>query len=212
MCRRAIKEMRPALRYSGQASVSHELQNLLLATALLASTPACFAERADRDKPMLLEADQVLVDDTHQASTFTGNVRLIQGTMMIRGDRIEVVKHKSGFNHANAYGKTASFRQKREGTEEYVEGYGERIEYDTGTGTVDFYVQARVKREQDEVRGDHITYSMKTEIFQASSSPDSMDTKPGRVRAVLQPKPKPDAPASPKPLPITPGKTLTPTE
>jgi len=203
-----------ALRYNGQARVSHELQNLLLATALLACVPACFAERADRDKPLLLEADQVLVDDMHQTSTFTGNVRLIQGTMLIRGDKIEVVKHKDGFNQVKAYGKTANFRQKREGTEEYVEGYGERIEYDTGTGTVDFYVQARVKRELDEVRGDHITYSMKTEIFQASSSAGSMYTKPGRVRAVLQPKPKTDAPASPpqNPPPITPGKTLTPTE
>lgn len=214
MYRRAIKEMRPALRYGGQANVSHELQNLLLATVLLASTQACLAERADRDKPMLLEADQVLVDDNRQTSTFTGNVRLVQGTMLIRGDRIEVVKRKDGFNQAIVYGKTASFRQKREGTEEYVEGYGERIEYDTGTGTVDFYVQARVKREQDEVRGDHITYSMRSEIFQASSSAGTMDTKPVRVRAVLQPKPKADESASPaqNPLPIAPGKILTPTE
>lgn len=206
--------MYPFHRHGSRAGISHALQNMLLTTVLLACAPASFAERADRDKPMLLEADQVLVDDTHQTSTFIGNVRLAQGTMLIRGDRIEVVKRKNGFNQANAYGKTASFRQKREGTEEYVEGYGERIEYDTGTGTVDFYVQARVKREQDEVRGDHITYSMKTEIFQASSNAGTMDAKPGRVRAVLQPKSKADEPASPpqKPPPITRGKALTPTE
>src|SRR3989338_7177276 len=211
MCHLAIREMCLAFRHDGQARVSHGLQNLLLATALLACIPACFAERADRDKPLSLEADQVLIDDMLQTSTFTGNVRLTQGTMLILGDRIEVVKHKDGFNQVKAYGNTASFRQKREGLEEYVEGYGERIEYDTRTGTVDFYVQARVKREMDEVRGDHITYSMKTETFQVSGNSSSTDTQSQRVRAVLQPKPEADepAPSSQDMLRTTPGKTLT---
>ena len=131
--------------------------------------------------------------------------------MLILGDKIEVVKHKDGFQQTKAYGKTASFRQKREGSEEYVEGYGERIEYDTRAGTVDFYVQARVKRELDEVRGDHITYSMKTETFQVSSNASSTDIPPQRVRAVLQPKPKVDEPAPPAQdvLRTTPDKALT---
>jgi lipopolysaccharide export system protein LptA len=199
------------LRYNGQAGVSHGLQNLLLATILLACVPACFAERADRDKPLFLEADQVLIDDTQQTSNFIGNVRLTQGTMLIRGDKIEVVKYRDSFKQAKAYGNTASFRQKREGSEEYVEGYGERIEYDARSGTVDFYVRARVKRELDEVRGDHITYSMKTETFQVSSSANSIGTPPRRVRAVLQPKPKADASAPPAQdaSPIAPSKTPT---
>src|SRR4030065_1755543 len=100
---------------------------LLLATFLLLCAPACFAERADRDKPLHLEADQVLIDDAQQTSTFIGNVKLTQGTMLIRGDKIVVVQDKDGFTHGTAYGNTASFRQKREGLDEYVEGYGERI-------------------------------------------------------------------------------------
>jgi lipopolysaccharide export system protein LptA len=172
-----------------------EKKNLLLAAFLSLYVPACFAEHADRDKPITLEADQVLIDDIHKTSTFTGNVRLAQGTMLIRGDRIEVLKSSDGFQQTKAYGNTASFRQKREGSEEYLEGYGERIEYDTRTGTVDFYGQARVKRELDEVRGDHITYSMKTETFQVSGGASSTNTAPKRVRAVLQPRPKSDASA-----------------
>jgi len=211
MCHRAIKGMCLPILNNRDAGVSHGLRHLFLAATLLACVPVCFAERADRDKPLLLEADQVLIDDMHLTSTFTGNVRLAQGTMLILGDKIEVVKHKDGFQQAKAYGKTASFRQKREGSEEYVEGYGERIEYDTRTGTVDFYVQARVKRELDEVRGDHITYSMKTETFQVSSNASSTDIPPQRVRAVLQPKPKADesAPPAQDMLRTIPDKTLT---
>jgi lipopolysaccharide export system protein LptA len=191
------------------------LATLLLPVLMLPWSPACFAERADRSKPIQLEADQVLMDDAQQISTFTGNVRLSQGTLLIRGDKIVVLQDKEGFKHATAYGKTAEFRQKREGLDEYVEGYGERIEYDTRTDTLNFHEKARLKRDQDEVSGDHITYSAKTEIFQVNSSDASSGNAPSqRVRAVLQPKSK-DAeksPSAPDTPPITPGKSLAPTE
>jgi len=179
---------------------------------LLFWAPACFAERADRDKPMHMEADQMLIDDAQQISTFIGNVKLAQGTMLIRGDKIVVKQDKEGFKHGTAYGKTASFRQKREGLDEYVEGYGERIEYDTRAETVDFYVQARLKRELDEVRGEHITYNQKTEIFQVNGAAAGAEsTPPKRVRAVLQPKPKEEAaPPVSDGLPITPSEMLAP--
>ncbi|MDO8292500.1 MAG: lipopolysaccharide transport periplasmic protein LptA [Gallionella sp.] len=183
----------------------------LLASLLLLCVPACFAERADRDKPLHLEADQMMVDDAQQISTFTGNVKLTQGTMVIRGDKIVVVQDKEGFKHGTAYGNTASFRQKREGLDEYVDGYGERIEYDTRAETVDFYVRARLKRELDEVRGEHITYSQKTEIFYVNSSGMNPENgPPKRVRAILQPKPKQGAtpPSAPDTLPIKSSETL----
>lgn len=191
-----------------------EVYKLLFACLLLCCAPVSFAERADRDKPVHLEADQVLIDDVKQISTFTGNVQMIQGTMLLRGDKLVVVQDKDGFKHGTVYGRTASFRQKRDGLDEYVEGYGERIEYDVSTETVDFYVQARVKRNLDEVRGEHITYNSKTETFQVNGTSQDSESKPRqRVRAVLQPKPKPDTSTTTPPgsLPITPSETLTPT-
>ena len=179
------------------------MQNkLLLLLFMLLCSPASHAERADRDKPINIDADQVLVDDAKQISTFVGSVVLTQGTMVIHGDKVVVVQDKACFKHGTAYGHTASFRQKREGLNEYVEGYGERIEYDTRADTVDFYIQARVKRSLDEVRGEHITYNSKTEIFQADSK-DAMpgDGAPKRVHAVLHPKPKPADEAGAPPVP-----------
>jgi len=161
---------------------------LLLALSLYIST--CLAERADHDKPIFLEANQMLIDDIHKTSTFTGNVRLTQGTMLIQADKVELLTLKDGSQQAIAHGNIASFRQKREGLEEYMEGYGERIEYDASSGIVDFHGQARVKRKLDEVRGDHITYNMNAETFHVSGDANpGQDTTP-RVRAVLQPKPK----------------------
>ncbi len=176
---------------------------MLLPALLLLWAPASLAERADRDKPVHLEADQVLVDDAQQVSTFLGNVKLTQGTMLIRGDKIVVVQDQEGFKHGTAYGNTASFRQKREGLDEYVEGYGERIEYDTQSETVDLFGQALMTRKQDEVRGDHITYSAKTEVFQVHGAPSQATdgSGKGRVRVTLTPKSTQNAPAI-EPLPI----------
>jgi lipopolysaccharide export system protein LptA len=178
---------------------------------MLLWAPAGFAEHDDRSKPINLEADQVLMDDAQQISTFTGNVRLSQGTLLIRGSKIVVMQDKDGFKHATAYGNTAEFRQKREGLNEYVEGYGKRIEYDTRAETLSLYEQARLKRNLDEVRGEQITYSAKTEIFQVNSgNPGSGNAPPQRVHAVMQPKPKENMP-SPS-TPVTPDATPAPTK
>lgn len=193
--------------------MSRRANNLWLAACLLLLAPAGHAERADRDKPIHLEADQVLIDDAQQVSTFIGNVQFTQGTMLIRGDKIVVVQDSEGFKHGTAYGRPASFRQKREGVDEYIDGYGERIEYDTRAETVDFHVRAHVTRSLDEVRGEHITYSQKTEIFQVhGGSTTDVGKPPKRVRAVLHSKPKPGEAQPQDPLPIAPSDTLTPAE
>lgn len=192
----------------------HVVRMLPVLLAAMLAQP-CLAERADREKPMHLEADQMLVDDAQKVSTFTGNVQMVQGTMLIRGDKVVVVEGEDGLKVATVYGNTASFRQKREGLDEYVDGYGERIVYNERTEIVDFYVKARVVREGDDVRGEHITYNQKTEIFRVNSGPAGADGPPKRVRAVLQPKAKNGAAAAsavPDALPIAPSDALTPME
>lgn len=161
--------------------------NIALLLALLITGYACaaHAEKADHDKPIYIESDRMNIDDTIHVSTFEGSVKLIQGTLRVTAAKIVVTEDAAGNKFCVATGRLASFRQKRQETNEYVEGYGERIEYNSQSDTVDFYVRARVKRGLDDVRGDHITYSTQTEVFHVSGRPES-----GRVRAMIQPKEK----------------------
>ncbi|OIR02165.1 lipopolysaccharide export system protein LptA precursor [mine drainage metagenome] len=172
---------------------------------LLCSDPL-FAENADRSKPIHLESNRVFIDDAKQISIFEGEVELTQGTLHILAEKIVVTQDRQGNKHCTATGNLASFRQKHEGADEYMEGYGERIEYDTLAETVDFFGQAKVKRGQDEVEGEHISYSTRTEIFQGSGDPASADSAAkGRVHAVIQPKNKDGAAAdtTPQSAPLT---------
>ena len=150
------------------------------------------AERADRDKPVNLESDTVDIDDGKKEGIFIGNVVLTQGTLLIKADKIVVKQDVEGFQYGIAYGKPASFKQKREGFDEYIEGFGERIEYDSKADTVQFFKNSQIKRGGDEVRGDYISYNAITEYYQVigggKSAPTS-DNPAGRVRATIQPKP-----------------------
>lgn len=181
---------------------------LLLLWLLACFSTLAFAERADRDKPMQMEADRVTVDDSNQTSTFEGNVQMRQGTLFIEASRIVITQDKKGFSQVTATGQLAHFRQKRDGVNEFAEGYGERIEYDNFNEVANFYGQARVKREGDDVRGEHIIYNTKTGVFEVfgSSSQTPETAGKGRVTIVIQPKDKTEAtvPTTPTP-PVIPS-------
>lgn len=163
------------------------------------------AEQADRNKPINLEADTVTLDDASKVSIYQGNVQLTQGTLLIRADKLVVKEDSAGMQHATAYGNPASFRQKREGSNEYIEGYGLRIEYDARAEKAELFTQARMKRNQDEVRGNYISYDAKTEFFQViggGKEAAAPGKEKGRVRAIILPKPKENAAAPAAALPL----------
>jgi len=182
---------------------------LLCAGGLIAGSLA-YAEKADREKPINIESDRVTVDDVKQLSVFEGSVMLTQGTMVIRGDRMEVRQDKEGFKLGTVWGNLAYFKQKREGLDENVEGWGERIEYDSRADKVQLFKRAAMKRGDDDVAGDYISYDATTEFFQViggGSKTATANNPDGRVRAVLQPKSKTKPPAQP-PVPLRPSDTI----
>lgn len=147
------------------------------------------------------------LDDLKKQSVFEGNVQLSQGSLMLRADRVVVRQDEQGFNYAVAYGSPAYFQQKQEGTDEYIEGYAERLEYDGKQDKVEMFTAARIKKGIDEVRGDYISYNAVTEFYEVIGGGARAATPAnphGRVRAVIQPKPGME-----KPLP---GKGATASE
>lgn len=170
--------------------------NLLPLLLMLLSLTA-YAEKADRDQPIDLEADSVTVNDAKKTSTYTGNVILTQGTLVIRADKLVVREDKEGFQHSSSYGNPTTFKQKQEGKNEYIEGSGQRIEYDGRMDKVQLYTSAWVKRGQDVVHGEYIMYDANAEYAEVIGGGQAAtpDAPKGRVRAVIQPKKKTVAPA-----------------
>ena len=170
---------------------ANEITLVFLCVFCLGLAAPAQAEQADRSKPINLESDRMQVDDARKTSVFEGKVVMTQGTISIRADKVTLRQDKDGYQYGSASGHPASFRQKRDGNEGYIEGEAERIEYNGKLDKVEFFNRARLKREPaDEVRGNYISYDSRTEYFtvtggggaSASGSPE------GRVHAVIQPR------------------------
>ncbi len=170
-------------------------QRCAAAMVLTIWSASCLAERADRQKPINLEADKITVDDRNKVHVLEGRVTLTQGTLVLNADKLVVTQDAEGFQKGVAYsgpGGLARFREKREGKDEYLEGEAERIEHDNRTERTEFFVRAFVKSGQDEVRGQYIRYDGVTENYLVTSGPNATAAAAsgGRVRAVIQPRNK----------------------
>jgi len=184
---------------------------VLVAALLLGASVAAQAEKADRSKPMVVEADKPgSVHLQRQVVVFNGNVVIAQGTMQIRADRVEVRETPDGFRAAVATGvpgRPASYRQKRDGVDETVEGVADRIEYDSRADTLRLVGNGAVRRLRagvvaDEILGALIVWDNNAELFSVQGGASSPTNPTGRVRAVLAPRadsavpgPAPSAPA-----------------
>jgi lipopolysaccharide export system protein LptA len=174
----------------------------------LCALPPAFAEKADKDKPVHLEADRITVDDAKKVYVLEGNVQLVRGTMVIRTAKLVVTQDADGFQRGVAYGGAdglAYFRQKREGKDEYIEGRAERIDHDGKNDRLELFERAHVKSGLDEVSGQYISYDGRTENYVVTSGSRGTSAaaagKQDRVRAVIQPRnteAKPAPPAAPR--------------
>lgn len=187
---------------------------LLTAIALPAQ-----AEKADREKPMNIEADRMSMDDIKKIQVFEGNVIVTQGTMQILTNKLVVTQDADGFQKGVATGGAdglARFKQKRDGVDEYMEGEAERVEHDTREEKTEFFIRGWVKNGQDEVKGPYISYDALTEKYLVTNGSGGQKTATGaaqaRVRAIIQPKGK-NAPAEQKkgePLTLKPAPSVAP--
>lgn len=180
----------------------------VVATGFLSFGPKAFAERADKEKPAVINADKSSGDDLNQTQIYSGDVVLTKGTIILRADQLTTKQDPEGYNFGTAVStqsaKLAYFKQKREGVDEFIEGQAERIEYDEKSDTIRLFNRAVVKRlaagrDADEIRGDRIDYNSRTEVYTAQSNGRSSSGQAGtggRVHVVLQPKIKPGSSAS----------------
>jgi len=192
---------------------------LVFLLAALGISPVS-AENADRDKPMNAEADALRYDDLKQTSVFTGNVVITKGSTIIRGERVDVKQDPEGYQQAivvAAPGKLAYYRKKRDGLDEFIEGEGERIEYDSRQDVVKFIRSAVLRRYNgavlaDETTGSQINYDNKTDVFTVDGGAQNRSaTNPsGRVRALLSPRVAAPAAGGPPPPPLAPPAVLRP--
>lgn len=164
--------------------------------ALAAAAIPAHAEKADREKEIVVNADHLYADDAKKTSTFEGNVIVTQGTMRMTAAKVTVREDAERHKYYVANGAPVTFRQKLDNSDEWVEGYAQRAEFDDRNDVLRLYDDARVKRDQNEIAGNYISYDMRKELAEVTGGPPGAPSTGSRVKAVILP-PKKDAEAAP---------------
>ena len=191
----------------------------LLCTLAAIAAQSAFAEKADRDKPMNVEADTLKHDDQQQLTIFTGKVLMTKGTLVLKAARMEVKQDGQGNQVAKlsaAPGERIFFRQKREGLDEYTEGEAETVIYNSQADTLTLTQRAELRLLRgalvaDRIQGQQILVNNTTEIFtvdgKANVTGSPNDSQ--RVKATITPRPKTNEISTPIAGPVLKSSTRT---
>lgn len=166
-------------------------------TAFLLLSTHAFAEKADRLKPTNIEAKRGTIDEANKVRTMEGDVVLVQGTMRVAAERMVVKEDADGNISAQAFGPASgqiTFRQKREGFNDFIDGVADRAEFDNKASTLKLFGRARLTSAGDVAEGEYIYFNTATEVYAIRNS--AADDKPGiiqtdstgRVKITIQPR------------------------
>ena len=159
---------------------------------------SALANKADQDKPLVINADKVDVDDVKQSYQLSGDVLLIKGSMIAKGDKGSILVDPQGYQNIDLKGKLespATMRQRREGlADEFMQGIGRDVFYDDKKEQVILTGNATIKRllnmqMLDQLQGWQIEYEDIKESYKVRSQKVDTKAQP-QSRAILAPRKK----------------------
>lgn len=158
-----------------------------LATSLLLvfASATVSATEDDFSQPIKVDAKSQFVDGKNKKSLFKDDVRIIQGSLIINADEVEVIaSNGEGREVFVARGTPASYSQELEdGTP--VSAKANEIRYEVESRTISLTGSAELKQDTSMVQGDSITFDMITEQLLATGGKNSDGD--GRVTTVFTP-------------------------
>ena len=165
----------------------------------LTMTLSAHAEKADQDKPVILEAEKVSVNDVKQVYDLNGQVLLIKGSIIVTGENGHIAVDPQGYEFVDVIGTpeaVASFRQRREGiADEFMQGRGTQVTYDAKTEFLTLTGDASLKRlinmqMLDQLKGWKIEYDDVKQYYRVIPPKDAKPDDLPLARAILSPRRK----------------------
>ena len=154
----------------------------LLIVPLLGLAGGGLALEEDRRQPIQIESDRAERDEKAGTTIYMGNVELVQGSLKMLADRLEIYTLKGNqLERVVAYGKPAYVEQKPEPDKAVVKARGEIIRYFVAEERIQLEKNASIDQEGAMVKSNIIDYFIKDEIVKASGSEE-------RVKVVIPPR------------------------
>jgi len=159
-------------------------------------SPALLAQNSAEPEPdTIVISDTLHHDDIKRQSTFTGNVVMTRGQLVLYSDKLVLSEDDQGFQFGVAsLTDSDRVRVRQENPEDFevIRGEGLRAEWDGKQEELELIGQAIITRyvcgqPVDEVRGDRVIYYQTTDTYEAFGGPAS-SANDERVRSVVRPR------------------------
>lgn len=151
-------------------------------------TPAAFAAKADRSKPIDVSANEKVTDYKQGTSIYTGNVVINQGSLHATGDKATLYVQNGQLVRAVLVGNPATF-QELDDKGQLVKGSANDANYLAQQQKIILTGNAKLDRQGDTLSSQQITYDMNAEVVKAGGKAGG-----DRVHVVIQPRSKTNAP------------------
>ena len=138
---------------------------------------------SDTQQPITIEADQVELDEKRQISTYTGRVKMLQGSVRVLADNVVIRGKANKIIEITAHGKPAYFRQRPEGQTMDVEAQANVVVYQLAQTTVTLRGTAQMNQGNNVFRGEQIFYDIAANIVRANNGGDERS----RVQVTIDP-------------------------
>lgn len=167
------------------------LNKIMMLGILSLSLNASFALKTDNDKPVQITANSATANQKEKTTQFTGNVIMTRGSILVKANTANASQDANGNNTIILVGTPITFEQMNDDGEK-TEAQCNNFEYNTKTNLAVLTGRARVKKGDNVVMGDKLTYNTQTQVYSATSNnANGVNTaKSGRVTVILQPNQK----------------------
>ncbi|MBS7456738.1 lipopolysaccharide transport periplasmic protein LptA [Coralloluteibacterium stylophorae] len=161
--------------------MSRPAASLLAAAVLLAAAGSALARSSDREQDMIIDAASTEGELTDNGTvTFSGDVRMDQGTLRVRADDAVGTLRDGEIVRVVLTGAPARLQQEDDQGQP-MDARAARIDYDLATDTAVLTGDVEIEQPRGNLRGERVVYDIATGRVRAGQ-------EGGRVRMVIQPK------------------------
>jgi lipopolysaccharide export system protein LptA len=162
-------------------------------------TGLVLAEKADQNKPLIINAASVSINEVEQKYKLQGDILLIKGSIVVTGDKGDILVDPEGYQFIEVKGDAkslATFRQRREGpANEFMQGASKDVNYNGKQEVLILLGDASMKRllnmqMRDILRGGKIEYRDDTQEYRVSPPANQTKSALPSSRAILAPRSK----------------------
>ncbi|TNH05957.1 lipopolysaccharide transport periplasmic protein LptA [Testudinibacter sp. TR-2022] len=158
------------------------IKSLTLVSALLLSFSA-FALKNDSQQPINITSDNQSLDLENNIVTFTDNVVITQGSILINARQVTITRPNNGGGgkeKIEANGSPVTFQQQLDNGK-MINGRANKVNYDLGSQYLVLTGNAQLKQLDSQIDAEVITYDVQQQKMIAKNSGK------GRVKTILYP-------------------------